>query len=313
MSRDWADSFDQLSRSPALPMWLLLAIIGFVGLILLVALSRAERSVANGTLAVLTVAAIAIAVVIFLREGSGKDATSPTQISQTSSSSLPALSCLDDLAGETVLTACEKMLFSSPDMAAAAVAYTASQLNRLKSFGDVAAAERVMTPDLQALRRALERDRYGLVAYVLAVRDRCQPAQCAAYALLTDRKQITANMSERVYEAAIEKYASNWNAPSSAAGGSASLMAPTQPTGKATSADFPTSSSIPPVSIMTPEPPLGAPRLAPPPAPAPRAAATATPPPAPKKQPAAPKKQPSAGPVPLAPAPSSTAPVAPDQ
>lgn len=314
MSWDWADSFDQIWKSPALPMWLSLAIVGFVGLILLVALLRAERSVANGTLAVLTVAAIAIAIVVFLRDGSSNDPVRPAQNAENASS-LPALACLDNLAGETVLTACEKMLFSSPDMAAAAVAYTASQLNRLKAHGDVANANRTMTPDLQALRRALERDRYGLVAYVLSVRDLCQPAQCLAFASMTDHNQISVNMTERTYEAAIDKYAASWNAPPSSPG-SASLMAPTQPTGKPTNADFPTSSSIPPVNIMTPEPPLAAPRAPAPTAqPAtPRPAASAAPPaPAQKKQPAAPKKQPSPAPVQLAPPASSTAPAARDQ
>ena len=33
-----------------------------------------------------------------------------------------------------------------------------------------------MTPELQALRRAVERDRYGLMAYVLVVRDHCTPS-----------------------------------------------------------------------------------------------------------------------------------------
>ena len=33
-----------------------------------------------------------------------------------------------------------------------------------------------LTPELQALRRAVERDRYGLMAYVLMARDHCTPA-----------------------------------------------------------------------------------------------------------------------------------------
>ena len=45
--------------------------------------------------------------------------------------SLPALSCIDDLAGETVLAACEKALFGSAESAAAAVSYAASRITRL--------------------------------------------------------------------------------------------------------------------------------------------------------------------------------------
>ena len=41
-------------------------------------------------------------------------------------------------------------------------------MTRLTSFGDAATAQKSMTPELQALRRAVERDRYGLVAQVLA-------------------------------------------------------------------------------------------------------------------------------------------------
>ena len=55
---------------------------------------------------------------------------------------LPALSCIDDLAGETVLTACEKALFGSAESAAAALSYAASQITRLTALGDVAAANR---------------------------------------------------------------------------------------------------------------------------------------------------------------------------
>ena len=65
---------------------------------------------------------------------------------------LPALSCIDDLAGDIVLAACEKALFGSAESAAAAVSYAASQITRLTAFGDVAAANRSMTPELQALR-----------------------------------------------------------------------------------------------------------------------------------------------------------------
>ncbi len=77
---------------------------------------------------------------------------------------MPALSCIDDMAGEAVLAACEKALFGSPDAAAAALSYAATQITRLTAFGDVAAANRSMTPELQALRHAVEHDRYGLMA-----------------------------------------------------------------------------------------------------------------------------------------------------
>ena len=208
---------------------------------------------------------------------------------------LPALSCIDDLAGETVLAACEKALFGSPESAAAAVSYAASQITRLTAFGDVAAANKSTTPELQALRRAVERDRYGLMAYVLAARDHCTPSDCAAFRSLTDRRQIAANMDERVYDGLVARYALVWNAP--AASAPAGALAPTMPTGRPTNADFPSAASTPPVSIMTPEPgtPASAPRppastpgaAAPLPSPRPAAGAPAL---AAAKKPAAPKR-----------------------
>ncbi|MDQ9782471.1 hypothetical protein RF094_07140, partial [Serratia marcescens] len=74
---------------------------------------------------------------------------------------------MDDLAGDLVLSNCEKNLFGSPEMTAAAVSYAAAMLSRLAQAGDLASANKVMTAELLALRRAVERDRYGLMAYVL--------------------------------------------------------------------------------------------------------------------------------------------------
>ena len=76
-----------------------------------------------------------------------------------------------------------------------------------------------MTPELRALRRAVERDRYGLVAQVLVARDRCTPMDCAAFRSLTDNHQIAANMDEHTYDALVARYAPSWNAPAAVAAG----------------------------------------------------------------------------------------------
>jgi len=180
---------------------------------------------------------------------------------QPASVTLPALSCIDDLAGETVLTACEKALFGSAESAAAAVSYAASEVTRLTALGDVAAANRRMTPDLQALRRAVERDRYGLVTQVLLARDHCTPSDCAVFRALTDPHQIVVNMEERVYDGLISRYAPSWNMP--AVAGPVAALPPSLPSGRPTNADFPTAASTPPVSIMTPEPGTPPPARAP--------------------------------------------------
>jgi hypothetical protein len=329
MNWAWATSLDQLWRSPAFPMWLTLAASGFFGIIVLITLLRAEKSVANGALTVITLLAIGIAATATIRGfgPSGRSAASEIQSIQPMSAALPALSCIDDLAGETVLTACEKVLFGSAESTAAALSYAASQITRLTALGDVAAANAAMTPELQMVRRAVERDRYGLMAYVLAARDHCTPSDCAAFRALTDRNQIVANLKERTYEGMIVHYAPSWNAPAAASVPVAAVatLPSSMPSGKPTNAEFPTAASTPPISIMTPEPgsattpsapraPASSSPVANAPLPSPRPAPTtapATPALAAAKKPAAPKHARTAAPVQLAPAPPAPAAAAP--
>src|ERR1700746_333906 len=170
MNWAWASSLDHLWRSPNFPMWLTLAAAGFFGIIVLITLLRAEKSVANGALTVITLLAIGIAVAATIRGFGPGDQTASNGSSslQTMKVALPALSCVDDLAGDAVLAACEKTLFGSAESAAAGVSHAASEVRPLTAVGDVAAADTSMTPELQALRRAVEHDRYGLMAYALA-------------------------------------------------------------------------------------------------------------------------------------------------
>jgi hypothetical protein len=329
MNWAWATSLEQIWRSTAFPMWLTLAASAFFGVIALFTLVRAEKSVANGALTVITLLAIGISVAATIRgfgpDGEGRVPTvetgrrSPPPINP----SLPALACVDDLAGDIVLAACERAVFGSAEAAAAALSYAASQITRLASFGDVAAANRSMTPDLDTLRRAVERDRYGLMAQVLLVRDRCTRSSCAVFRALTDNRQIVSNMDERLYDGLIARYAPTWNAPPAAATPLAALSS-SMPTGKPTNAEFPSAASTPPVSIMTPEPNAAtapSPQRTPTPTPAsPPIANAPTPPPRPavaaapasvaaKKQ-ATPKHTPApaqhtSAPVQLAPAPGA--------
>jgi hypothetical protein len=327
MNWAWASSVDHFWRTPNFPMWLVLAVGGLFGIITLIALLRAEKSVANAALAVITLLAIGAAVAASSDEfGSlGRSASGEIRSASPANAALPALSCLDDLAGETVLAACEKALFGSAESAAAAVSYAASQLTRLTTSGG-GAADTKPTSEMQTLRRAVERDRYGLMAYVLVARDRCTASDCAAFQALTDRRQIVANMDEKVYESLISRHAPSWNAPAApATAGPVAAWAPSMPTGKPTTADFPSAASTPAVNIMTPEPgQAGAPpaprappaslATAPLPSPRPPAAAAATTAPAAaapalaaaKKPPAAPKQPRAAGPVQLAPAASDS-------
>ncbi|MGY8711106.1 hypothetical protein RAD16_35710 [Bradyrhizobium sp. 18BD] len=321
MNWAWASSLDQIWSSSAFPMWMTLAAAGFFGLILLMTLLRAERSVANGALTVITLLAIAIAVAATVRDygPAGQAAPAEARAQAAVTASLPALSCLDDLAGDAVAIGCEKALFGAPDTAAAAVAYTAARIDRLTALGDAASAEKSLTLDMKVLRKSLERDRYGLVAQVLVARNGCTQFECAAFRSLTDQQQVAANMDSHLYDQLVARYAPTWNAPAGPAAtaaipmtGALAGLPPSMPTGKPTNAEFPSASSTPAVSIMNPEP---AARQAPAANAAPRAPAAATsaqaaaPAPAAKKPPA-PKAARAPAPVPLAPPPAA-APAAP--
>jgi hypothetical protein len=304
---NWAlpASLDQIWRSPNFPMWLTLAAAAFFGLVVLVMVLRADRSVANTTLAVLTLISIAVAGTMVVQGFSAGSRATPAEARYVppASAALPQLSCIDDLAGDAVLSACEKALFGSAESAAAAVAYAANQITANKGAGS----------DLMALRRAVERDRYGLMAYVLMTRDRCTPQACPLFRSLTSKNQIAANMDERVYENLVVRYAPSWNAPPQAASGLLAGLPASVPTGKPTNAEFPTSASTPAISIMNPEPPLGAAPKPPPaatapaaPRPAPPAAAATTQP----AQAAAKKPPPPAKRAPVQLAPTAAAPTA---
>jgi hypothetical protein len=299
-------------------MWLTLAAAGFFGIVVLITLLRAEKSIANGVLTVFTLLAIVIAAAAtvggFRPAAENRAVTEPRSPPlPQANAALPALSCIDDMAGELVLTACERVLFGSAESVAAAISYAASRLTRLIAFGDVAAADRNMTPELQALRHSIQRDRYGLAAYVLLTRDHCTPLDCAAFRSLSDHNQVVANMDERIYEGLVTRYAPSWNVP--AVVGPVAALPSSMPTGRPTNADFPSAASTPPVSIMNPEPgapgartagtasaTANTPRAAPPPRPAPTGAGSTLAATAPARKPA---------PKPRAPAPVQIAPAAP--
>src|ERR1700679_3471217 len=109
MNWAWATSLDHLWRSPAFPMWLTLAAAGFFGIIVIITLLRAEKWMANGALTVITLVAIGIAVAAtvsgFGRPSGGRpdEIRSPRPMTVA----LPALACIDDMAGEAVFAACE--------------------------------------------------------------------------------------------------------------------------------------------------------------------------------------------------------------
>lgn len=177
-----------------------------------------------------------------------------------------ALACLDAGAGETVENACEKLVFASPQSAAAAVAYMDARLKLLADAGEAG-----VLAELAATRRAVALDRYGVAAHVLAQRDGCTANKCAAFALVEDASALKANLKAEVFDQYVSRYAANWNAPPPAQKAPAVSALPAPVAGVARSVlgmtptaavkpgehwDFPSAASIPPVSIMNSEPPL---------------------------------------------------------
>src|SRR2546430_4436133 len=101
----WASSLDHLWRSPTFPMWLTLAAAGFFGIIVLITLLRAEKSVANGALTVITLLAIGVAVAATIRGfgPGGRTASAGSRAIASASVAVPQPGCIDDLAGDAVL------------------------------------------------------------------------------------------------------------------------------------------------------------------------------------------------------------------
>lgn len=215
-----------------------------------------------------------------------------------------ALACLDATAGELVEASCEKALFASPEAAAAAVTYVSAQLSLLADGSEYerrSSARYEQT--LGTLRHAIEEDRFGIVAHVLVDRDGCTAELCAAFGLMRDKSQVSENITEHKYESYILHHAPDWpqsplspvaaNVPVAAAPVAAPPQpsaSPPQPGASAPQANaapgkglfFPSSASIPPVSIMSAEPsgpPQGgaAPDAAKPSAPATRKPASSPP------------------------------------
>jgi len=191
-----------------------------------------------------------------------------SQLSLTAAAPGSVLSCLDGLAGEEVENACEKSIFADAQSVARAVAYIGARLSLLADAD--AAAGRGNSNVLAAMaptRRAIELDRFGIAAHVLGIRDGCTADNCAAFAILRDTATLKANFKVHAFDTYVARHAASWgkgeaapeNVPQASISGTppvASASEPLSPSHPLDSRyDFPSSASIPPVSIMNAEPP----------------------------------------------------------
>jgi hypothetical protein len=301
-----------LSTPLVLPASLAGALAALFVVVIVFAVRRAASSGAARLLVPLTALAVAAIAVIGVLERMATNERMAeqralllrhTQLSMSAVTPGSALACLDGVAGEQIETACEKSVFADAQSAAGAVAYIGARLSLLS---DVYAAAQHGAPDLQSvfasMRRAIELDRYGIAAHVLAERDGCTAERCAAFAMFQDTGALQANLKVRAFDTYVGRYAADWGKKEPAADKQpqASVPAPSPvasagpeslPTGHPVDPryDFPSSASIPAVSIMNAEPPVPKDQAGPAPGQAPAASADrpAANPPVPPKRPQA--------------------------
>ena len=124
------------------------------------------------------------------------------------------LACLDSIAGEAVEEACEKALFATAETTAAAVSYVAAQLALLAAGGDDDRdSQKNMGLLRNSLRRAVETDRFGIAAHVLAARGGCTVNRGSAFALVEDLSRVKTNLVRRPFETRVAKHMATWSAP----------------------------------------------------------------------------------------------------
>jgi hypothetical protein len=273
----WIPGLDPLTGTLTLPLWAAGAATALFVVFCALALSRAGREGIAGGVARISLMLVGAVVAWFVLEGTNRhDAAAERRALEARADALAArtagpgssLACLDGMAGDAVEGACERTLFASPEAMASAVSYTAAKLTLFADVSDFASRGNTdLEPLLASLRRAIETDRYGLVAHVLATRDGCTAEQCAPLVMMRDAGRLTANLTQRTYDFYVARHSAVW--PASASGpvanaspgavpsavpslaGSSALVVPGTPRPELF---FPSSDSIPPVNIMTAEP-----------------------------------------------------------
>jgi hypothetical protein len=264
--------FDPAAGTLTLPLWTGWIIGALLLGCLLLVFFRARQDGSAGTFARLVLVLVGAAAAWAVTR-SGSEAGAERRVLAARAAELAtrgaapgsALACLDESAGETVETSCEKALFATPESTAAAVSYVAVQLALLTDISDYARrGDTSLDPILGNLRRGVERDRFGIVAHLLALREGCAPDQCRAFALLRDSSRVKTNLIERTYDFYIVRHAGGWPAIANPAmagasppqviavpGAAVPTVAARTPPG---ALYFPSASSIPPVNIMNAEP-----------------------------------------------------------
>jgi len=189
-----------------------------------------------------------------------------SQLSMSAVASGSSLACLEGLAGEQVENACEQAVFADAQSTARAVAFVTARLSLLTDVFATARGDEEFLAAFATGRRAIELDRYGIAAHVLAVRDGCTTERCAAFVMFRDTAALKANLKVSAFDNYVARYASTWSKaepsadkqPQASTTPQASVNGPGEqsaPHPVDSRYDFPSAASIPPVSIMNAEPP----------------------------------------------------------
>jgi hypothetical protein len=265
MSMDWLPGVDLSGGTLTLPLWAAGVAAALILALLVIAIVRA--GLGNLGNLVFRVAVIAIAVVLgwsyFNRSGERDRADERRTLDQraadlTGRAIAPGstIACLEAVSGDAVEGGCERAVFASPESLAAATSYVAARLALLSDAHDFAMRRDTnYESNIAPLRRMIAADRYGLASQVLAARDGCTADACDAFNLVYDDKRLRANLREGTYDQLVGRYSVSW--PARAYRPMASTAAPNAPvvTPPSGNVQFPSSQSIPPVSIMNNEPP----------------------------------------------------------
>lgn len=165
------------------------------------------------------------------------------------------LGCLDMTASEDFNRFCERAIFASAESVAAAADYVAAKLALLADAADYADhGDPTYATTTAGFRRTLEADRFGLLAHVLATREGCTPDKCNRLKLLSDAAQVSAHLREASFDGLVARYSAGWLQGVKSTPDSTPPQASTPPNGQRVGITYPSSASIPPVSIMTSEP-----------------------------------------------------------
>jgi hypothetical protein len=254
-----------------MPLWTVIVVAGLFAVLCLLAYNRAGHEGMIGALARLMLMVIGAGVAWFAIDVSsqGELATERRALVMRAQellarATMPGspLACLDGNAGDIVENSCEKALFASPEITAAAVSYVSAQVALFADMTEYAARTGKPLSRFSSLRRALEADRFGIVARVLAVRDGCLSGRCPVLAALRlDPVRVNANLSEGAYELYVARHAASWP-PAGDKSPVAGIFPEGTPPHTASAGHpigddvfLPSADSIPPVNIMNSEPP----------------------------------------------------------